>query len=89
MNKKEVSSPTVALKSVILAVVIEGHEDREVVIVDTLNEFIKTYNPKEVGYQRDIIKIRGKLAHILVDIAPEVYGPYITYKNGKVVLYLE
>ena len=24
-----------------------------------------------------------------MDIAPEVYGPYITYENGKAVLYLE
>ena len=36
-----------------------------------------------------MMKIRGKLAHILVDIAPEVFGPYITYENEKPVLYLE
>ena len=36
-----------------------------------------------MGDQRDIMKIRGKLANILVDISPEVYGPYITYENGK------
>ena len=36
-----------------------------------------------------MMKIRGKLAQILVDITPEVYGPYITYKNRKAVIYLE
>ena len=40
-------------------------------------------------YQRDIMKIRGKLAQILVEIAPEVYGTSITYDNGKSVIYLE
>ena len=39
--------------------------------------------------QRYIIKIRGKLAQIFVDIDPEVCGPYFTYENGKAVLYLE
>ena len=29
------------------------------------------------------------MAHILVDIAPELYGPYITYKNLKSELYME
>ena len=42
-----------------------------------------------MGYQRDIMKIRGKLAQILVDINPEVYGLYITYENGKAEVYLE
>ena len=35
------------------------------------------------------MKIRGELAQILVDISSEIYGPYITYENGKAVLYLE
>ena len=42
-----------------------------------------------MGDQRDIIKIKGKLAHTLVEISQEFYGPYITYENGKGVLYLE
>ena len=29
------------------------------------------------------------MTQILVDISPEIYGPYITYENGKAVLYLE
>ena len=51
--------------------------------MDILNAFIQTENLKKVGYQRYIIKIIGKLAKILVEIALEIYGPYITYKNGK------
>ena len=29
------------------------------------------------------------MTQILVEISPEMYGPYITYENGKAVLYLE
>ena len=46
-------------------------------------------NPKKVVDQRDIMKIRDKLAEILVEIYPEFYGTYIAYENGKALLYLE
>ena len=42
-----------------------------------------------MGYQRDAMKIRGGLAQILMDTNPECFGHYITYENGKPVLYLE
>ena len=29
------------------------------------------------------------MTQILVEISPEIYEPYITYENGKAVLYLE
>ena len=52
-------------------------------IVDIPNKFIQTKNTKKVEDQRDIMKIRGKLAQIFVEISPEVYGTYITYENEK------
>ena len=64
-------------------------KQREDTIVDITNASIKTDNPKKVGDQINIMKIRGKLAQILVDIAPKVHGHYITYENGKAVVYLE
>ena len=76
------------MESVILAAVIDTLEKRDVAIVDIPNAFIQTDNPKEVGYQIDIMKIRGKLAHIIVDIAPEVYVGFTAYENRKSVLYL-
>ena len=69
MNKEEVSSPTFSLESVILTEVIYTHEEREVGIVYIQNEFIQIDNPKKLRDQRDIMKIRGKLAQILAEIA--------------------
>ena len=46
--------------------------------VDIPNTFIQTNNTKTVEYLRDIMKIRRKLAHIIVNIAQEMYGLYIT-----------
>ena len=62
---------------------IDAHKEIEVSIVDIPNEFIQTNNPIKQEYQRDIIKIRSKLVQILVDIAPEMYEPYIKHGNGK------
>ena len=68
MNKEEVSSLKFALESVILTAVINDHEEREVSIVDIPDAFIQTYNTEKVVDQRYIIKIKGKLAQILVEI---------------------
>ena len=46
MNKKQVSIPKVALKSLILTAVIDAHEEIEVLIMDVPNVFIQTDNPK-------------------------------------------
>ena len=74
------------MESVIFTSVIDDTEDKKVEIVDINNSFIQTDNPKNLGDQRDIIKIRCKLAQILVEIAPEMYGPYIIYENGNAVI---
>ena len=47
VNNEEVSSPTVALESVILMAVIDAHEDIEVAIMDIPNYFIQNNNPKK------------------------------------------
>ena len=76
------------MELVIFASVIDAHEEIEVAIVDIPNEFIQTNNTNKIGNQRYMMKIRDKLAEILVEIALEVYEPYITYENGKSVIYL-
>ena len=35
------------------------------------------------------MKITGVLVDLLVDIAPEVYGPYIVFENGRKVIYVQ
>ncbi len=55
---------------------------REVAIVDIPNAFIETVVEDEKD--RAFIRIRGPLVNIMVSIAPDVYGPYVTVgKKGK------
>ena len=90
INKDEVSSPTVATESIILSAIIDAKEGREVAILDIPNAFIQTENEKlKPHHERDVIKIKGVLADMLVAIDPEMHGPYLTKENGVSVLYLE
>jgi hypothetical protein len=90
MTKEEAASPTVALESIFITAAIEAREGREVAIVDLPNAFIQTLNQVlEKHHKRDILKVRGPLADLLIQIAPDFYGPYATKENGVTVLYLE
>ena len=65
-----------------LTCVIDAIENREVAIVDIPNAFVQTVVEDEKD--RAFIRIRGPLVDILVSIAPDVYGPYVTVgKKGE------
>ena len=38
------------------------------------------------GEERVIMKITGVLVDLLVEMAPEIYGPKVLFENGKKVL---
>ena len=86
IEKEDASSPTVATESVILTSVVDAIEERESAVIDVPNAFIQT--AVEDKKKRVIIRIRGMLAEMLVKIAPEVYGEYITTdkKGNKQIL---
>jgi len=35
------------------------------------------------------MKVTGMLAGLLVKVAPNVYGPFVVFENGRKVLYLQ
>ena len=69
-----------------LTCVIEAQEDRDVAVVDTPNAFAQTVVSEEDKEHCVIVGIRRPLVDILLSIAPEVYGPYMTTnKKGQQV----
>jgi hypothetical protein len=76
ISKEDASSPTVATEAVILSCIIDAKEGRDIVVVDIPNAFVqmRVENEKDVAF----IKIRGVLVDILVEIAPDVYKPYVS-----------
>ncbi len=90
ITKEDVSSPTVSAEAVMLTCVIDAAEDRDIAVVDILNAFAQTVVSEEDAEHRVIVHIRGPLVDILVLIAPDVYGPYVSInKSGQKVLIVE
>ena len=81
IDKEESSSPTVATEAVILTLIIDAEEQRELAVIDIPNAFIQTV--VEDKSKRVIIRITGMLVDFLCEIAPDVYSDYVsTGKNG-------
>ena len=84
-TQTEASSPTVSLESVLLTAVIDALEHHDVAIVDIPNAFVQT----DMVGEKVVMKLRGSLAELLVQVAPEFYSPYVVMENGKKVLYVK
>ena len=61
-----------------LTCVIDAQEDRDIAVVDIPNAFVQTVVDEEDAEHRVIVRIRVPLVDILVSIAPDVYGPYVS-----------
>ena len=65
-------------------------ENRDVAVVDVPNAFVQTVVSDEDAEHRVTVRIRGPLVDILVSMAPDVYGPYVSVtKTGQKVLIVE
>ena len=82
ISKEDAISPTVASDLVLLLCIIDAEEGRDVVVIDIPNVFVQT--PVEDEKDMAIIKIRGILVEILVDLAPDVYKEFFTTDNKGV-----
>ena len=76
ISKEDSSSPTVSTEAVLLTCIVDAEEERDVVTIDIPNAFIQTTIEDEKDMV--IIKIKGTLVDMLVEIAPDFYGPYVT-----------
>ena len=86
LSREDSASPTAALESIFLTSIVDAKEGRDVMSADVPNAFIQTDMPDDSN--KVVMKITGVLVHLMVEMAPEVYGPYVVYENGKKVLYV-
>ena len=74
--KQEASSPTSHTEAVFSTATIEALEERDVAIIDLPNAFVQTDLIKDERPVKIIMIIRGKLAELLCEIAPDTYLKY-------------
>jgi hypothetical protein len=90
LSKEGAASPTASLESIMLTAIVDAKEKRDVMSANTPNAFIQTaMPPTKRGQDRVIIKITGVLVDLLVSMAPETYGPYVVFEDGKKTLYVQ
>ena len=82
-EKQDVTSPTVALESVMLTSTVDAYEERDVAVADIPGAFLTADMDELVR-----MCLRGRLAELMVKAAPEIYSKYVTIENGVTVLYV-
>jgi hypothetical protein len=72
MTKEEASKPTVLLEALILSIVNDAKENRDVcVVVDILHAFVQTPNEQvNEEHPPDLMKVKGKLGQMLLQADP-------------------
>jgi hypothetical protein len=71
------ASPTAMTESYMITAVLNGKQGRDVITANIRNAFMQLeIEEKDIG-KRTIVKIRGQLVHMLVDIAPEEYEDFV------------
>ena len=71
--REKAASPTVISESVFITSTIDAKENRDVMTCDIPNTFVQIEIKKQEIGERIIMKIRGTLLEILVEIDPEKY----------------
>ena len=86
IDKDTATAPTVATEAVFLTAVIDAMERRYVAVMDVPGAFLQADMPEDETVH---IRITGVMVDILLEIDPEMYGPYVVMEGKEKVLYLE
>jgi hypothetical protein len=82
-TKEETSSPTVSTDALMLTLLIDAMEGRDVATADVAGAYL---HAKMKDFT--LLKMEGESVDILCDVSDE-YKKYVCYENGKKVLYLK
>ena len=89
LSNEDSASPTASVESIFLTGVIEAYEGRSVLTLDVPNAFIQAQMPEvKPGDERVIMKIKGVIVDMLVNLDPKTYQGFVVYENGVKVLYV-
>mmetsp|Transcript_11837 Transcript_11837/g.17121 ORF Transcript_11837/g.17121 Transcript_11837/m.17121 type:complete len:448 (-) Transcript_11837:440-1783(-) len=88
--KEESTSPTTMTESLLLTSVIDAEENCDVMTLDIPNAFVQTQMPEADVGKRVIMKIKGPLIDMLIEMDPVKYKKqYVVHDSkGEKVLYV-
>ena len=80
------ASPTAARESITLTCIVNAMEERDGAMIGIPNAFVQT---DQAADETATMKMRGRLAELMVTAAPETYRKHVIYENGKKVSYVK
>jgi hypothetical protein len=87
IGKEDTTSPTVLTEAILITAAIEADQQRDVMTVDIPNAFVQT----EIKDTKEKItmKIKGKLAEMLILLDEQRYKDFLVLENGEEVIYVQ
>ncbi len=85
--REEATSPTASTPAILITGVIDAKQNRDIMTLDVPKAFVQTPIP-ESG-EKIIMKIRGNLVDILLEICPGVYDKHVLHEGKQKVLYVK
>jgi hypothetical protein len=84
--REEATSPTAVTDAILITGVIDAKQKRDVMTLDVPNTFVQTPIP-QTG-DKIIMKIRGSLVNILIEICPGIYDECVVKEGKQQILYV-
>jgi hypothetical protein len=82
-TKEETTSPTVSTDALMMSILIEAWEQRDVATADVAGAYLKAEFEDFV-----VLRIEGESVNIMCRVS-EHYNKFVVYESGKKVLYLQ
>jgi hypothetical protein len=90
LSREDSTSPTAALESIMLTVIVDAKEGHNGMSCNIPNAFIQAKLPNlGSDHERVIMKVTGVLVDLLVNMSLEIYGPYAVMDKHRRVLYVQ
>ena len=75
--------------AMMMTAVVDAVEERDVATINVPNTFVQTDLPKADPGDQAIVKMRGKLALLMVQTNPQLHQKHVTIEKGQPVLCVE
>ncbi len=88
IDRDDAASPTAATDSILITGTIDAKQGRDVMTADIPNAFVQTsIDEKKLGH-RVIMKIRGPLVDLLLELDASTYAPFVVQEGKSKVIYV-
>eukprot|EP00555_Chaetoceros_dichaeta_P000372 CAMPEP_0198279726 /NCGR_PEP_ID=MMETSP1447-20131203/67080_1 /TAXON_ID=420782 /ORGANISM="Chaetoceros dichaeta, Strain CCMP1751" /LENGTH=424 /DNA_ID=CAMNT_0043974931 /DNA_START=1086 /DNA_END=2357 /DNA_ORIENTATION=+ len=85
---ESITSSTAALESLIVSLLIDAYEERDVGTYDVPGAYLHAKLPPRANNERVLMKLTGDFVNIMCEVNPE-HTKNVVIENGRKVLYLE